>query len=64
MPNYEKMYYTMFNATTDALDAIEKQNYDFARILLEKAQRAAEDIYISEREKQIQKGKYKFTIIK
>lgn len=45
---YEKMYYTLFNAITDAMELIEKQNYQEALILLEQASREAEEIYVSQ----------------
>lgn len=45
---YEKMYYTLFHAITDAMELIEKQKYQEALILLEQASRKAEDIYISQ----------------
>ena len=46
MPDYQKMYLLLFNAITDALKEIEKQNYGEAAELLRKAQAAAEDMYI------------------
>lgn len=44
---YQKMYETLFNAVTDALEAIEQRNYGAAEALLEKAQVDVERIYIS-----------------
>ena len=46
MPDYQKMYTTLFNAITDALEEIEKQNIGLAREQLIAAQQLAEDIYI------------------
>ena len=44
-------YYTiLFNGATDAIDAIDQQNYGFARSLLVKAQQAAEESYIEAEE--------------
>ena len=44
-------YYTiLFNGVTDAIDAIDQQNYGFARSLLVKAQQAAEESYIETEE--------------
>lgn len=43
---YQKMYYTLFNAMTDALQAMGEQNYGTAREILEKAQQAAEEIFL------------------
>ena len=41
------MYTTLFNAITDALEKIEKQNIGLAREQLIAAQQQAEEIYIS-----------------
>ena len=45
---YEKMYYTLFHAITDAMELIEGQEYQRALILLEKACQDAEEIYIAQ----------------
>ncbi len=47
MPDYEKMYHLLFNAITDALEQIEKQNFGSAKDLLIAAQQQAEEIYIT-----------------
>ena len=47
MTNYEKMYSSLFNAITDALEQIEQQNFGSAKDLLIAAQQKAEEIYIS-----------------
>ena len=47
MTDYQKMYLTLFNAITDALAQIEKQNYGDAKDLLIAAQQKTEDIYIT-----------------
>ena len=47
MANYEKMYSTLFNAITDALEQIEQLNFGSAKDLLIAAQQQAEEIYIS-----------------
>lgn len=46
MPDYQKMYTTLFNAITDALEEIEKQNIGLAREQLMAAQQKTEEIYI------------------
>lgn len=47
MPNeYEKPYYLLFNAVTDALAALARQDYGQARALLVKAQQQAEEAYL------------------
>ncbi len=47
MENYQKMYSTLFNAITDALAQIEKQNYGDAKSALIAAQQKAEEMYIT-----------------
>ena len=47
MPDYEKMYHLLFNAITDALEQLEKQNFGSAKDLLIAAQQQAEEIYIT-----------------
>ena len=47
MENYQKMYSTLFNAITDALAQIEKQNYGDAKFTLIAAQQKAEEMYIT-----------------
>ena len=47
MANYEKMYSTLFNAITDALEQIEQQNFGSAKDLLIAAQQKAEGLYIT-----------------
>lgn len=45
---YEKMYYKLFNAITEAMDMIEHQEYQAALALLEQATKDTEEIYISQ----------------
>ena len=47
MPDYEKMYHSLFNAITDALEQIEQLNFGSAKDLLIAAQQQAEEIYIT-----------------
>ncbi|MBQ3356671.1 MAG: hypothetical protein IJG45_06100 [Oscillospiraceae bacterium] len=44
--HYQKMYYLLFNAITDALHDIEAMNFGSARSALQQAQIKAESIYI------------------
>ena len=44
---YQKMYTLLFNAITDALKQMEKQNYGTAKETLITAQQEAEEIYMS-----------------
>ncbi len=44
--NYEKMYHLPFNAITDALEQMEKQNLGSAKDLLTTAQQKTEEIYM------------------
>ena len=46
MPNYQKMYTTLFNAMTDAIENIEKLNFGEAKELLIQAQQKTEELYI------------------
>ncbi len=46
MPDYQKMYTTLFNAITDALEEMQKQNIGLAQERLIAAQQQTEDIYI------------------
>ncbi len=46
MPDYEKMYHLLFNAITDALEQMEKQNLGSAKDLLTTAQQKTEEIYM------------------
>ena len=46
MENYQKMYSPLFNAITDALEQMEKQNLGSAKDLLTTAQQKAEEIYM------------------
>ena len=51
MPDYQKMYTTMFNAATDAMDALERLNVGQAEELLRRAQIDAEKTYLEDEEK-------------
>ena len=43
---YRKLYFTMFNGVTDALDAIDAQNFGVAGEILRKSQQDAEELYL------------------
>lgn len=45
---YEKMYYILFHAITDAMEMIERQEYQGALSRLELACQDAEETYISQ----------------
>ena len=47
MPDYMKMYLRLFNAITDALEAMGCDNYGIAQEILKKAQAEAEELYLS-----------------
>ncbi len=47
MMDHQKMYTTLFNAITDALEQMEKQNFGTAKETLIAAQQQAEEIYIT-----------------
>ena len=46
MPDYQKMYTTLFNAITDAIENIEELNYGTAKEILIQAQQKTEELYI------------------
>ena len=46
MTNYDKMYSLLFNAITDALEKLEKQNFGDAKDILISAQQKTEELYI------------------
>ncbi len=50
MPNYQKMYATLFNAITDAVECIQQDNYGTAKEVLIQAQQETEELYISAEE--------------
>ena len=45
---YQKMYYDLFNAVTDALNALEAKNTVQARWLLVRAQQNCEELYLQQ----------------
>jgi hypothetical protein len=53
MPDYEKMYFRLFNRISDAIGQVEETNYGLASDILKQAQVEGEEIYLSE---EIQKG--------
>ena len=44
---YEELYHLLFNAATDALRAMEQENFGQAKGLLVRAQQACEERYIA-----------------
>ena len=46
--DYKKLYFHLFNAVTDALQAITQQNYGQAAALLISAQQETEEMYMDE----------------
>ena len=47
---YQKMYFTLFNALTDALEEMGRQNFGRAAEILKEAQAQAEEIYLEAEE--------------
>lgn len=47
MENFPKYYTLLFNAVTDAIHDLDKQNYGNARARLVKAQQDAEDAFLA-----------------
>ena len=48
MPDYQKLYTTLFNAVTDAIERIQQHNPAAAEKILIQAQQETEELYISE----------------
>jgi len=48
MPDYEKMYYLLFNAVTDSLRRMEQMNFGTATEILKKAQIDCEEMYMED----------------
>ena len=46
--DYKKLYLTLFNACTNAINELQCRNYGNAENILMEAQQAAEDLYIEE----------------
>ena len=47
---YKNLYFHLFNQITNALEAMEKQNYGEARDILIRAQQEAEERYLNAEE--------------
>lgn len=48
MPDYQEMYFHLFNAITDALVQLERQNYGLVAERLKAAQVDGENAYLTE----------------
>ena len=48
MADYRKLYSILFNSITDALELLEREDLQTAKMLLIAAQQKAEDAYIEE----------------
>ena len=48
MPDFEKMYFNLFGAITDALEHMEQNNYGLARQRLVAAQQEGEERYMED----------------
>ena len=46
MMDYEKLYFSLFNAVTDALEDMEQLNFGAAKARLVSAQQQAEELYM------------------
>lgn len=51
MIRYKELYFGLFNAITDALEAVDAQNIGQAKEILRQAQIDAEEEYLSQTEK-------------
>lgn len=52
MEQYQKMYVTLFNAVTDALNELDKLNIDSAKERLKRAQIQTEEMFMSQGEEE------------
>ena len=50
MPDFETLYHIMVNASENAIDALEKQNFGEAKRILIDAEQRAEEIHITSTE--------------
>ena len=50
--DYKKLYFHLFNAATDAIEAIEKKNYGQASAILIAAQQETEEMYMDENDEE------------
>lgn len=48
MPDYEKMYFGLFNHISDAIGQMKEMNYGLASDILKQAQTEGEERYLSE----------------
>lgn len=48
MPDYKKLYFKLFAAMADAVEALEQGKFVFARERLIAAQQEAEEVHLSE----------------
>ena len=51
MESTQKPYFLLFNAITDAVEAMDKLNFGQSRELLVRAQQAAEELFLEEADK-------------
>lgn len=52
MPDYKKMYFTLFNCLCDAAEEMRKQNFGKATEIIQTAQLQAEALYIEDEEEE------------
>ena len=50
--DYQKAYYHLFNAMTDAIESLKHANYGQALDILVRAQRTAEEAYLQSEEEE------------
>lgn len=48
--SYKELYYHLFNALTDAIDAVQRRDYGTAEALLIRAQQETEEEYLQAEE--------------
>lgn len=50
MPDYERLYFRLFAAAADAVEALERQDFGTAKEILVRAQQEAEERYLAAEE--------------
>ncbi len=48
MPDYEKLYFHLFNQLTRIMECVEEMNYGLAKQIIIQAQQETENLYIEE----------------
>ena len=52
MPNYEQLYFNLFNSVSNAIEQLENHNYGQATDTLKQAQQKTEELYIEAKDEE------------